>query len=298
MDALVADYELSKKMTPQVRSHMKPVRVVFGDRKAVAVTAEMVDAFIQTQLAEGYTNASVNRRTQLLGQAFRLAIERNHLTAMPKIRRLDERGNVRHGFFETPEFEAVVSHLPDTLLRELIRLDFIVGWRKGELPSVRWSNVDGGAIRLRAEDSKTREPRVLPLVGPIKEIIDRCRAKRQYVNDKGIVCLSEYVFHIQGTPIKEYRKTWKRACKKAGVPGKLVHDFRRTAVRNMEQAGVPRSVAMKITGHKTESVYRRYAIVSPKDLGDAIGRIDNYLAGQSKEPTVVPLPVKVQAKRP
>jgi len=30
----------------------------------------------------------------------------------------------------------------------------------------------------------------------------------------------------------------------------------------MEQAGVPRSVAMKLTGHKTENVYRRYAIVS------------------------------------
>jgi hypothetical protein len=34
----------------------------------------------------------------------------------------------------------------------------------------------------------------------------------------------------------------------------------------MERAGVPRSVAMKITGHRTESTYRRYAIVSPADL--------------------------------
>jgi hypothetical protein len=32
---------------------------------------------------------------------------------------------------------------------------------------------------------------------------------------------------------------------------------------------VPRSVAMKMTGHKTESVYRRYAIVSDTDLREA-----------------------------
>jgi len=38
---------------------------------------------------------------------------------------------------------------------------------------------------------------------------------------------------------------------------------------NKLPAGVPRSVAMKITGHKTEAVYRRYAIVSDADLAAA-----------------------------
>ena len=37
----------------------------------------------------------------------------------------------------------------------------------------------------------------------------------------------------------------------------------------MERAGVSRSVAMKLTGHRTESVYKRYAIVSDDDLREA-----------------------------
>jgi hypothetical protein len=47
----------------------------------------------------------------------------------------------------------------------------------------------------------------------------------------------------------------------------------RTAVRNLERAAVPRSVAMKVTGHRTESVYRRYAIVSDADLQAASDRL-------------------------
>ena len=60
------------------------------------------------------------------------------------------------------------------------------------------------------------------------------------------------------------------------MPGRTVHDFRRTTVRRLEQAGVSRSVAMKLTGHKTESVYRRYAIVSKSDLEEAARRLDEF----------------------
>ena len=77
------------------------------------------------------------------------------------------------------------------------------------------------------------------------------------------------VFHRSGRPIHSFRRSWKEACKKAGLPGLLFHDLRRSAVRNLERANVPRSVAMKLTGHKTESIYRRYAIVAEADLREA-----------------------------
>jgi hypothetical protein len=81
------------------------------------------------------------------------------------------------------------------------------------------------------------------------------------------------VFHRNGKPIKDYRGAWSKACENAGLPGRIPHDFRRTAVRNLERAGVSRSVAMKMTGHKTEEIYRRYAIVSEQDLQEAARKL-------------------------
>ena len=81
------------------------------------------------------------------------------------------------------------------------------------------------------------------------------------------------MFHRDGAPIRHYRRSWLTACKNAGVPGRLPHDFRRTAVRNLERAGVPRSAAMKLVGHKTEAIYRRYAIADESMLREAAARL-------------------------
>lgn len=101
-------------------------------------------------------------------------------------------------------------------------------------------------------------------------------------------CVIPWVFvHSDGRRIKDFRGAWAKACKDAGVPGRLVHDFRRTAVRNLERAGVPRSAAMRMTGHKTEAVYRRYAITDSAMLQEAAVKLATLHAAEEKRPSSV-----------
>ena len=72
-----------------------------------------------------------------------------------------------------------------------------------------------------------------------------------------------------------FGKAWKAPCKAAGCPGKIPHDLRRTAVRNFVRRGISEHTAMKLSGHKTASVFRRYDIVSGDDLRDAAARLND-----------------------
>jgi integrase len=83
-----------------------------------------------------------------------------------------------------------------------------------------------------------------------------------------------WMFHRNGRPVRDFRTAWKNACEKAKIGHRLFHDYRRSAVRNMERARVPRSAAMKVTGHLTESIYKRYAITDAEMMGEATKRIE------------------------
>lgn len=50
--------------------------------------------------------------------------------------------------------------------------------------------------------------------------------------------------------------------------------MRRTAARNLIRAGIDRDVAKKITGHRTDSMFSRYNIVSETDLMEAADKLN------------------------
>ncbi|MDA1081212.1 MAG: tyrosine-type recombinase/integrase [Gemmatimonadetes bacterium] len=81
-----------------------------------------------------------------------------------------------------------------------------------------------------------------------------------------------YVFHRRGTPIGNFQRAWKRACRTAGVPDRLVHDLRRTAAREFVEAGVSEGRIMRLCGWKTRAMFDRYNITNQEDLNEAVAQ--------------------------
>lgn len=233
----------------------------------------------------------MNRETGLLAQAFKLAVECQRISTVPKIRKLSEKGNARQGFFEKADFEKVVNALPD-YLKGFVQFGYYSGWRRGEIRSLKWADVDmiGRVIRLRPANSKTNEGRVLALEGELWNVIARQWALREFQKPDKTVGIPLYIFHRKGKTIGDIRKSWEAACKEAEVGEKLFHDLRRTAVRNMVRAGVPERVAMSISGHKTRAIFDRYNIVSEDDLRKAVERTQAYLSTAPKQDNLTAFP--------
>jgi integrase len=150
----------------------------------------------------------------------------------------------------------------------------------------RQLDLQAGTLTLDPGQTKNGEGRVVRLTPELKVLLTEVgRVKALEKEMKRIIpaLFPHLSGRFTGHPRRDFRRAWATACRRAGCPGMLRPDLRRTAVRNMEQAAVPRSVAMKLTGHKTENVYRRYAIVSAADLEAAALRLAGYNPGDSRQ---------------
>ena len=142
-------------------------------------------------------------------------------------------------------------------------------------------------------DEEQRGPNVPDLDGPETPRRLSASARADRVGREG----DPWLFHRKGRPIKSFRRAWRTACKNAEVPGRIPHDFRRTAIRNLERAGIPRSAAMAMVGHKTESVYRRYAIVEEGMLNEAGVKLQTFYDNAKAGPSSVVRFPRARARR-
>jgi integrase len=272
MEMVVDDYTINKRrslkgLTRAIALHLTPL---FQGRRLSALTKDDVQKYIVSRRQAQAQNATINRELAILRRAFRLT----DMTG-PAFRSLQE-DNIRQGFFEREQVDAVGAHLPADV-RPVIRFAFVTGWRvTSEVLPLEWRNVDltAGEVRLDPGTTKNRKGRTFPITDDLRALLEGQRAVADGLKQRGVIC--RFVFHRNGKPIKSFRTAWADACRQAGCPGRLVHDLRRTAVRNLVRAGVPQSVAMKMTGHKTDSVFRRYDIVSPDDLRVAAERLNAF----------------------
>ena len=278
---LLENYEFKRNRTDP-RRHVRRLAEMFGEMKAEDITETKIREYSQKRLRkDGMTPGTLRRELALLKRMLRLAagsIPRVPLVDLPRV------DNARQGFFEEEDVQAILTHLLPHA-RNLVEFLYLTGWRSSEAFRLVWTDVNWDRQFVLLRDSKNREPRIFPFKyhARLEQVL---RRQRDYVSEweRGEGCLCPAVFHWRGKPIQKLRRSWTTACRAAGRPGRLLHDFRRTAVRNLIRAGVQQAIAMKITGHKTDSVFRRYLIVDEELLAQATGAVAEMLGDPTPRP--------------
>jgi integrase len=265
----------------RIEKHLTPA---FKGKRLGSITTDLIEKFIVDRQTAGASNGEINRELACLKRMFTLAVRARKLHAKPHIPMLKE-DNVRKGFFEPEQFAAVRAKLPEAL-RPVVTFAFLTGWRlTSEILPLEWRQVDwnGRTVRLDPGTTKNRDGRTFPFTVAIESLLKAQLAEHERLKKANRIV--PFVFHRNGERIKDLRGAWKNACDSANVPGRILHDFRRTVVRNLERDGVSRSAAMAMVGHKTESIYRRYAIVDAGALRDAAAKIDRAAGTLSGTPS-------------
>ncbi len=270
-DVLLADYRINGKCVSWCelnwRVHLKPS---FGGMLAKNVGTDTLNRYIEVRRAEKAANGSINRELSLLQRAFMIGYESQpRKVARPlRFHRLAE-SKPRTGFIEQKTYDALAANCSDLFMRTLLCLAYSFGFRKSELLTLRVSDVDlvGGTISLRDTETKNGEPRKVALTRDARNLLAACIS--------GKSAQAPVFTRRKGTKaVADFRGTWDKITLAAGCPGLLFHDLRRSAVRNMVRAGIPETVAMRVSGHKTRSVFDRYNITSERDLADAARKIE------------------------
>jgi integrase len=260
-----------------------------GSIPAAALTAGMVDKFRDRCVAAGLAKATADKYVEELRAALSFGVEKGRLARAPKLS-FFKPDNRRTGFFEQAEHEAVRAVLPQPFA-DVAHFAYLSGWRRDEIETLTWDRLDRKGCEVWIWDSKNGDRRTLPyrLNNELVELIERRWQARQHGTSEAPK-LSELVFHVKGRPPGDWRRRWQKACVAAGVGrltgekrkdgkerlryvGKLFHDYRRTAVRDLTRAGVDRVTAKLITGHRSDSVFERYAIMTEREKEQGLAKL-------------------------
>jgi integrase len=192
---------------------------------------------------------------------------------------LDEQ-NVRNRVLTPEEFHRMLELSLD-YLKPVLQFAYYTGMRKGEILGLTWNRLDlkAGFIRLRAIDTKTKEARHIPIGRELRAVLESIPIALDPYGQR-----VPYVFTRWGQPMRSIREIFSRVCLDAGLTDVVFHDMRHTATTNLRRAGVDALTAMKITEHKTMSVFKRYNTIDEDDLTAAQRQMDIYMDAKAVVP--------------
>ena len=249
----------------------------FGKQVLSSISAIMIEEYREERRKQkgrqGTTLkvATINRDLALLKHLLSYAIREEWLEHNPVSKiKLEKENNARDRVLTPQEFDALQAH-SSPHIQAINTTAYLTGMRRGEMLNLTWDRVDlkNGLIKLRPEDTKTREGRLIPLTQELTGLL-RELYKVRYLNEPR-------VFLVKGKSVASIKTAFNAACRRAKIEGFKFHDFRHTAVTNMRRAGIDHLTIMKITGHKTLDVFKRYNSFLLDDLKEAARKFNTLI---------------------
>ncbi len=251
------------------RLHVQHLKRLLGNPPIHTVTVEILDRYRETRRGEGVGPATMNREMATLKHAMSKAVAwklvrkavREDLAGVQKYQ--EPAGRLR--YLSGPDEADRLIRECRGILQPIVVAALHTGMRKSEILGLTWDAVDlkHGFIRLR--ETKSGEPRNLPINETLWSVLTGLRTR----NDV------PWVFHdLDGNRLKDVRHGFEWACKRAGLVDFHFHDLRHTFASWLVMAGVPLATVSKLLGHKSLSMTMRYAHLSPKHMLSAVRVLD------------------------
>ena len=128
-------------------------------------------------------------------------------------------------------------------LKPIITLALETAMRRGEILSLKWSDIDVHRGLIIIENTKTGFPRSIKINDNVRSVLSSLKKQ------------DELVFPIS---VNSLRLCYQRLCKKLGIKVRF-HDFRHEAISRLFEQNLSIPHIASISGHRTMSQLFRYA---------------------------------------
>jgi integrase len=294
----LTDWYLSLEKIKRLRSYetlkfrMQNFDSVFGGMVVGNIKPMDLENYQSRRKSEGKADQTVDEEIGQARAVINKAFDNDMvggeiLKVFRRVKKLLKRNsNARKKILSLEQFNKLMEHLP-LHTKWILATGFFTGMRLREIVNLIWEKISlkDRVIRLEADDTKDKEPRIVPICDGLYEIL---KGIPRAIHDDHVFLYRGRTGKKIGRPVRSIRRSLTYACKKAGIPygrfakdGFIFHDLRHTFNTNMRKAGVQESVIMDITGHSTREMFDRYNTVDIEDRREAVRKLEGFLTSES-----------------